>query len=78
MAERDTPTDHQARARAIAEQETICYRCQMKLPVRLTRSAVGPRGGVDDVCAACGQESGPDGEAKRAEVVAMRKARWQR
>jgi hypothetical protein len=60
---------------ATGHEEAICYCCQMRLPVRLTRVVVGPRGGVDAVCAACSPEPGPNGEAKRAEVVALRKAR---
>ena len=48
----------------------------MKLPLQLTRPVVGPRGGVDDICAACSPEPGMDGEAKRAEVVALRKQHY--
>lgn len=53
----------------------ICRICQMRLPVRLVTFAPGPRGGTDAVCAAdCRRAGLPVDEAKRAEVIAIRKA----
>lgn len=54
----------------------ICYRCQMRVPPRLVTFEVGPRAGVEGICAAC-RPMFPGGEAKRAEVVAMRRAMWE-
>lgn len=53
-----------------------CYRCQMRLPERLVRYVIGPRAGTDALCAACDPERRNDPE--RTEVIALRKARWQR
>lgn len=63
-------------AERAATATTRCYRCQMQLPLRLTRTTIGPRGGgAVDVCAACSPYPGPEGEARRSEVVSMRRAR---
>lgn len=62
-----------APAPATADESDMvrCYRCQMRLPSRLTRDIVGPRGGIDRVCAACDHFD----LEKRAEVIALRRAR---
>jgi hypothetical protein len=58
-----------------AVELVTCERCQMKVPERLATFGIGVRGGHAAWCAACKTPDGPDGEAKRAEVVAMRKKR---
>lgn len=69
----DKPSSPEA---APQEQDAICRICQMRLPERLVTFGPGPRGGRDAVCAACcGRAGYPVDEAKRAEVVALRKAR---
>lgn len=55
--------------------EAICERCQMRLPERLVKFGVGVRGGTAAWCAACARQPGAEGEAKRQEVIAIRKAR---
>lgn len=61
------------------ERLAICRICQMRLPVRLVTFGIGPRGGADAVCAADAERAGlPVDEAKRAEVIAMRKSLWQK
>lgn len=57
------------------EPIVICERCQMRIPERLATFGISVRGGSAARCAACAPVAGPDGEAKRAEVIAMRKAR---
>lgn len=56
------------------ETKAICYRCQMRLPERLTSAAVNPRAGVEALCAVC-DPSVPRDDPRRLEVVALRKAR---
>lgn len=57
---------------AVDESDMVtCYRCQMRLPSRLTRDSIAPRGGLDRVCAACDHFD----LEKRAEVIALRRAR---
>lgn len=65
------------RERAMQSQDfvAICERCQMRLPERLVTFSVGVRGGTAARCAACAPQDGPDGEAKRQEVIALRRAR---
>ena len=61
------------------ERIAICRICQMRLPERLVTFGLGPRGGLDAVCAADAGRAGlPVDEAKRAEVIALRRASWQK
>lgn len=60
------------------EALVICERCQMKVPERLATFGIGVRCGHAAWCAACRTPEGDEGQAKRAEVVAMRKAIWKR
>lgn len=57
-----------------AEKVYICERCQMRLPERLMTFGIGVRGGHAAWCAACRIHDCADWEAKRAEVIALRKA----
>ena len=61
------------------ERIAICRICQMRLPERLVTFGPGPRGGIDAVCAADAGRAGlPVDEVKRAEVIALRRASWQK
>lgn len=57
------------------EQMVICERCQLRAPERLVTWDIGVRGGAAARCAACRPMEGPDGEARRQEIIAMRRAR---
>jgi len=57
------------------EEIVTCERCQLKVPERLARPWPGVRGGMAARCAACNPQPGPDGEANRQEVIALRRAR---
>jgi hypothetical protein len=53
----------------------ICEVCQIRVPERLVTYGPGVRGSTSARCAACLIPPGPDGEAKRQEVIAIRRAR---
>lgn len=57
------------------ENLAICEVCQLRLPERLVTFGPGVRGGTAARCAACQIPPGPDGEALRQEVIAIRRAR---
>ena len=52
-----------------------CTICGIKVPARLVSYDIGPRAGVAAYCSACRPEKTPEGLARRAEVVALRRDR---
>lgn len=57
----------------VRENLVICETCQLRIPERLASFGAGVRGSTAARCAACKPEPGPDGEAKRQEVIALRR-----
>lgn len=66
LAHRPPPMD-------VRENLVICERCQIRIPERLATFGAGVRGSTAARCAACEPQPGPDGEAKRQEVIALRR-----
>jgi hypothetical protein len=61
-------------AEGTPERIAICRICQMRLPERLVTFGPNTRGGIGAVCAADASLAGlPVDEAKRAEVIALRR-----